>query len=324
MPDGILVALGGHALLRPGQSGFQQQAGNLDETLGDLVELIRQSNHVVITHGNGPQVGHILIRVEESRGKAYDLPLDACVAQSQGEIGYLIQQSLENVLRRNGLVRRTLTVLCRTLIDRDDPCMKDPTKPVGPFYTKEHAAVLSARGWRMRRDAEGRYRRVVPSPRPLHILETELIRRTFEDGTIVIAAGGGGIPVALPGDHELVGVEAVVDKDFTSGMLASAIGVERILDLTAVEHAKLHFGSRDERDLDRLTIAEAKTYLADGQFAEGSMGPKIEAAIQFLERGGREVIITRADRVLQAWTGQTGTHLRPDEARDDTGRPRRP
>lgn len=312
MPDSIVVALGGHALMKADGCSFPEQASTIRHALVGVVELIRHGHRVVITHGNGPQVGHILIRVEESRGKAYDLPLDACVAQSQGEIGYLIQQGLENLLCRSGIVRRTLAVLCRTLIDRDDPRMKHPTKPVGPFYTKEQAAGMKARGWPVARDAGGRYRRVVPSPLPIRILEAELIRRAFDESVIVIAAGGGGIPVAATEEGTLVGVEAVVDKDFASSVLASAIGADSILDLTDVEHVKLHFGSPRERNLDSLTLAEARKYLADGQFAEGSMGPKIEAAIQFLQRGGRQVIITRLERAIEAWAGRTGTRIRPD------------
>ncbi|MBI4401539.1 MAG: carbamate kinase [Nitrospirae bacterium] len=313
MPETILVALGGNALVKVGQQGtIAEQAANLREALAGIVELIRRGHRLIITHGNGPQVGHILIRAEEARGKAYELPLDVCVAQSQGETGYLIQQGLQNLFMQSGVSHRPVaTVISRTEVDPTDPRMKAPTKPVGPFYTREQAVLLRERGYHLMEDARRGYRRVVPSPLPVRVLEAGVIQRLVKEGVIVIAVGGGGIPVHVVEDGTLVGVEAVVDKDLASSVLAVALGVDRLLDLTGVEHVKLHFGSPMERSLDSLTVAEAKSYLAEGHFAPGSMGPKIEAAIHFLEHGGREVVITRPETALEAFEGKAGTHVFP-------------
>ena len=287
MPEKILVALGGNALVKAGQRGtVAEQAGNVRRALAGVIELIRQGHRVVITHGNGPQVGHILVRAEEARGKAYDLPLDVCVAQSQGETGYLIQQGLEGLLHRNGIDRPVAVLVTRTVVSRDDPRMKTPSKPVGPFYTKDQGVRLSEQGFHLVEDAHRGYRRVVPSPVPLRIVEADIIRRFFEEG--------------------------VVDKDLASSVLGAALGADVILDLTAVDGVKLDFGSPQERSLKTLTVAEAKKYLAEGHFAPGSMGPKIEAAIGFLEQGGREVIITLPERVLEAREGRAGTVIRAE------------
>ena len=313
MPEKILVALGGNALVKAGQEGtVAEQAGNVRRALAGVVELIRQGHRVVIAHGNGPQVGHILIRAEEARGKAYDLPLDVCVAQSQGETGYLIQQGLEGLLHRSGIDRPVAVLVTRTVVSRDDPRMKTPSKPVGPFYTKDQGVRLSEQGFHLVEDAHRGYRRVVPSPVPLRIVEADIIRRFFEEGVVVIACGGGGIPVCVEADGTLTGVEAVVDKDLASSVLGAALGADVILDLTAVDGVKLDFGSPQERSLKTLTVAEAKKYLAEGHFAPGSMGPKIEAAIGFLEQGGREVIITLPERVLEAREGRAGTVIRAE------------
>lgn len=306
----VLVALGGNTLLRPGQpASYEAQAETLRNSQAVVVELIRRGCRVIITHGNGPQVGHILLRVEAARGQAYELPLDACVAQSQGEMGYLIQQCLENLLQREGLERPVATLLTRTVVEKRDPRMQHPTKPVGPRYTRGHAAAMEQRGYHVAPEPSGGFRRVVPSPWPLRIVEEEAIRRLIEREIIVIAAGGGGIPVHVEGDGTLTGVEAVVDKDLASAVLAVELGVERIVNLTAVEHAKLRFNTPEEQDLTRLTIAEAERYLKEGHFAPGSMGPKVESAIWFLERGGRDFIITTPERAIDALEGKTGTHI---------------
>jgi len=312
VPEKILVALGGNALVKAGQAGtLAEQAANLQESLAGVVELIRQGHRVVLTHGNGPQVGHILIRAEEARGKAYDLPLDVCVAQSQGETGYLIQQSLEGLLHRSGIDRPVAALVTRTVVSRDDPRMAAPSKPVGPFYTRDEASHLMALGGILVEDAHRGYRRVVPSPAPLRIVEADVIRRLFDEGVVVIACGGGGIPVSVEADGTLTGVEAVVDKDLASSLLGTALGADVILDLTAVDGVKLDFGSPKERNVETLTVADARHYLAEGHFAPGSMGPKIEAAIGFLEQGGREVIITLPEKALDARAGRAGTVIRP-------------
>lgn len=313
MAEKILAALGGHAMVRPGQRGtIEEQRDNLERALAGVVELIRRGHALVITHGNGPQVGQILLRAEEARGKAYELPLHICVAQSQGEIGYLIQQCLRAMLQRSGISKAVSVVLTCAVVDPRDARMTSPTKPVGPFYPEEKAPLLREKGWNIMEDAHRGYRRVVASPVPLCVPEAEVIRRLFESGVVVVAAGGGGIPVRVGEGGEMVGVDAVVDKDLTSSILASAIEVERIIDLTAVERVKLDFGSARESDIPSMTVREAKSYLAQGHFAPGSMGPKIEGAVQFLERGGREVIITLPEKTLAAFDGKAGTHLYPD------------
>ena len=313
MAERILVALGGNALVRVGQRGtIQEQMANLDLAMAGIVPLIQRGCHVVITHGNGPQVGHILLRVEAARHQAYDLPLDVCVAQSQGETGYLIQQTLENLLRKHQIDRAVCAVLCRTVVDQHDPKLTNPSKPVGPYYSREDALALKTQGWSLAEEPPHGFRRVVPSPEPIRIVETEVIQRLVGDGVIVIAVGGGGIPVSAEIDGTLKGIEAVVDKDLASSQLAVTIGVDCILDLTSVEFAKLHFNSPSEENLQTITVADAKKYLADGHFAPGSMQPKIEAGIYFVEHGGREFIITHTEKALDGFEGRTGTHMVPN------------
>ena len=313
MAERILVALGGNALVRVGQRGtIQEQMANLDLAMAGIVPLIQRGCHVVITHGNGPQVGHILLRVEAARHQAYDLPLDVCVAQSQGETGYLIQQTLENLLRKHQIDRTVCAVLCRTVVDQHDPKLTNPSKPGGPYYSREDALALKTQGWSLAEEPPHGFRRVVPSPEPIRIVETEVIQRLVGDGVIVIAVGGGGIPVSAETDGTLKGIEAVVDKDLASSQLAVTIGVDCILDLTSVEFAKLHFNSPSEENLETITVADAKKYLADGHFAPGSMQPKIEAGIYFVEHGGREFIITHTEKALDGFEGRTGTHMVPN------------
>lgn len=313
MTEKVLVALGGNALIKPGQKGtLPEQVANLDRTLHQLVELIRQGHQLILTHGNGPQVGQILTRAEAARDTAYELPLDVCVAQSQGEMGYLIQQCFHNVLQRHGIDRAVTTIVSQVVVDTDDPRMAHPSKPIGPFYREDQVSELEARGYCVHEDAHRGYRRVVPSPIPVRIVETGIIRQLFDRGFIVIAGGGGGIPVSADSKGIYHGVEAVIDKDWTSSLLAVDLGVECMLNLTGVEHAKLHFGSTQEEDLERLTVRQAKTYLAEGHFLPGSMKPKIESAIYFLEHGGREVIITSTETTIDGFHNRAGTHLTPD------------
>ncbi|MBI1903087.1 MAG: carbamate kinase [Planctomycetia bacterium] len=311
MSERVLVALGGNALVRPGRQGtLEEQAATLQGALVGVVELVRLGHRLVVTHGNGPQVGHILIRVEEARGRAYDLPLDVCVAQSQGEMGFLIEQTMGNLLRERGIDRKVAAVLTRVQVAKDDGA--PPSKPIGPFLSREQAETLRQQGVCVAEDSARGFRRVVPSPRPQAILEVDAIRGLFEDGVIVIAAGGGGIPVCVEKDGSYRGVEAVVDKDFTSSLLARDLGVTRIVDLTGVNYVKLYFASRSETDLKSMTVTEAKKHLQAGHFLPGSMGPKIEAAIDFLEQGGREVVVTLPELAFEAFQGLAGTHIYPN------------
>lgn len=300
-------------MIRAGEPpSVDRQRAALRQTLGGVVALMARGHRVVLTHGNGPQVGHLLLRSEAGRhAEAYDVPLEVCVAQSQGEIGYLIQDTLEAALREVGIMDKPVAaLLTRVLVDRADPAMSHPTKPIGPYYTATRAAELKGQGWSLI-DVPGRgWRRVVPSPHPKRVLDEPAIRRLMEVGCVVVAGGGGGIPVCQGVDGRWQGVEAVVDKDWTSTLLATALGATRLVFLTDVEEVKLDFGKPTERSLSRLTLDEAKRYLAEGHFAPGSMEPKIESAITFLEAGGDEVVIATPEAMLDACAGSAGTRLR--------------
>ncbi|MBI3854237.1 MAG: carbamate kinase [Planctomycetes bacterium] len=304
MAERIVVALGGHALLKPGQSGaVEEQRANLREALRGVARLARDGHRIALTHGNGPQVGHILTRVRAARGKAYDLPLDVCVAQSQGETGYLILQALEE------LRIPAVAALTMVSIDPHDPALSKPTKPVGPALSAEEAEELRRRGAAVREDPGRGLRLLVPSPRPKRILGLEPFRSLFEQGVVVVLAGGGGIPVVeTPGPPE--GVAAVIDKDFVAAELGILLRAGRLLSLTSVERVKLHFREAGETDLERMTPSEAERRLAEGHFHEGTMRPKIEAALRFLGAvPGGCVDISTPERALDAWDGRAGTRI---------------
>lgn len=310
MSESLLVALGGNALIKHGQRGsLEEQRENIDECLSGLLEPIQNGTRLIITHGNGPQVGYILMRAKAAKDGAYDLPLDVCVAQSQGEIGYLIQQSLQNLIQRHDIQRPVVTLLSQTLVDPKDHHFQNPTKPIGQYYSEKEAQALKEQGVRLVEDIQKGCRRVVPSPYPLEIIETEAIEQLVDAGVIVITAGGGGIPVYREANGVLRGIEAVVDKDWASSVLATSLNVARILNLTSVDHAKLNYGSSEEQDLTILSVAQATQHLAEDHFSPGSMEPKIEAAIYFVEHGGEEFIITRTDKAREGLEGKTGTHI---------------
>lgn len=312
----LLVAIGGNALIRDGQHGsIAEQMENARETARPIARLAADGWRVVVTHGNGPQVGFILLR-SELIGESAPIPaltLDMCGADSQGGIGHILSNAMSGELAALGLRDRVGYLLTHTVVDEADPAFREPSKPIGPYFTVEQAAVKRARaGWQMVEDAGRGYRRVVPSPQPLRIVETPQIRTLVDAGYVVIAAGGGGIPVAerAPGVYE--GVEAVIDKDLASALLASELGISLLIISTGVDQVAVHFRKPDQRLLDRLTVSEARAYLAAGEFPEGSMGPKIRAAIRFLERGGTEVLITSPYRLPEAVAGKTGTRVVPD------------
>jgi len=309
MPVAV-VAIGGNSLIRPGERGtLEEQRRNLDLTCEGVAAVLTAGFDVVLTHGNGPQVGDALLRSELAAAQVEPLPLDACVAETQGSIGYLIQQTLNETLRRRGLARPVVTLVTQVLVSARDPAFQHPTKPVGPFYTKEEAQrKRAALGWEMVEDARHGWRRVVPSPEPKIILELEAVRGALASGALVIACGGGGIPVVYR-DQQLVGIEAVIDKDRASGLLAWELEAELFLISTGVDQVALDFATPRQRRLEQLTLAEARRYLAEGHFPPGSMGPKIEAAIGYLERGGRLVIITSPERIPEALHGMAGTRL---------------
>ena len=317
MPESLLVALGGNALIKKGQRGMlEEQRRNIDECLSGFLEPIQHGTRLVVTHGNGPQVGAILMRAQAAKDGAYHLPLDVCVAQSQGEIGYLIQQSLQALLHCHGIHRPVVAMLSQTLVDQKDQNFQNPSKPIGLYLSGQEAQALKTQGVRLVQEAPRGFRRVVPSPHPIEIIETQSIEQLVNAGVIVITAGGGGIPLYRDETGTICGIEAVVDKDLASSVLAVALNIHRILNLTSVDHAKLHYRSSGERDLKSLSISQAKQYLAEGHFPPGSMGPKIEAAIHFVEHGGKEFIITRTDKVREGLSGEIGTQIRSDHEFD--------
>ncbi|VVB67639.1 Carbamate kinase [Candidatus Norongarragalina meridionalis] len=307
-----VVAIGGNSLIRKGQKGTEQeQYENALETCGHIAGMIKSGWDVVVTHGNGPQVGFALLRSELAANIIPPSPLDYCDAFTQGELGYIIAQALSARLEEAGIKKEVAAVVTRVLVDAKDSAFTKPTKPIGPFYSKEEAIDHKLRdNWAMVEDAGRGYRRVVPSPKPLDIMEKEAVKTLVERGVIVVAVGGGGIPVVRDG-KEVRGAEAVIDKDFASALLASEIKADLLLISTAVDSVRLNYGKPGERKLSRMTLGEARRYLAEKQFPAGSMGPKIEAALQFLEKGGKEVIITSPERIGDALAGKAGTKITP-------------
>lgn len=307
----IVIALGGNALIREGQRGTTaEQFENVQKSLDGIVYCLKRGYRVVITHGNGPQVGNMLLMVEASRDCVPELPLGVCVADTEGAIGYMIQQSLTNRLRREGIDRCVVTVLTQVIVDKNDKAFLNPTKPIGPFFRKDEAERFQREnGWHIMEDSHRGYRRVVASPNPLKIVEERAIKTLLEAGDIVIAAGGGGIPVVQKENGDLGGVDVVIDKDLASSVLARGINAERLVMLTGVEHVYLNYRQINERALDTLTISDAVRYLEEGHFLPGSMEPKVRAAINFLSWGGDMAIITSLDGVEEAMEGRKGTAI---------------
>lgn len=293
-----VVALGGNALLRGDQEGtIDEQEANAYATGESLVKLIKRDYNIVITHGNGPQVGNIML-ANSAGYKMFglpEMPLDICVAYSQGFIGYIIEQQLKNVLEEHDMERDIMTIATRVLVNKDDPAFSNPSKPVGPYYTKEEAdKTIMETGAVFKEDPRGRgWRKVVASPKPLVILNKKSIEKIAREGQIVIAVGGGGIPVFYVEPNKLQGIDAVIDKDLASALLASQINADKFFILTDVPKVCINFNTPQEKSLDRMSISEAKNYLAEGQFPEGSMGPKVRAAIHFVEHSGKDTIITK-------------------------------
>lgn len=312
MERSALIAIGGNALIGEGEQGtIDEQFGNARGVSRQIAQLVGSGWRVVVTHGNGPQVGFILLRSELFKGEPFipKLSLDLAVADSQGGIGYIIGNSLLNEIGAG----RVACVLTQTVVDADDPAFGRPTKPIGPAFTADQADERRrVDGWTMVEDAGRGYRRVVPSPRPVSIVETPAIKALLEAGLVVIAAGGGGIPVIEAAPGKFQGVEAVIDKDLASASLAASLGLQLLVISTGVERVAVRYRRPDQRDLDRVSLSEIRGYLADGEFPEGSMGPKIRAAIDFLERGGDEVIITSVDCLQAAMNGHGGTHITAD------------
>lgn len=305
-----VVALGGNAISHTGKENIHEQFANTRKSLEGIVELVKAGYKLAITHGNGPQVGNALLRVERTKNDIPALPLGVIVADTEGGMGYMIEQSLQNRLMNLGIKRDVITIVTQVIVDPNDPSIINPSKYIGPFYTKKQAETLAEMfNWVIKEDLGRGYRRVVPSPRPRRIVNRHTIGVLVDLGTIVIAAGGGGIPVYTENDGTYEGVDAVVDKDHASAVLAHDIDAQTLLFLTDVDHVYLNYNKPNQQILKTITVVEAKRYFAEGHFPPGNMGPKIEAAVSFLASGGQEVIITSLDKAQQAISGDAGTKI---------------
>ena len=308
-----VIAIGGNSLIRDEQhKSVHDQYEAVVETSRHIAGIVQQGYNVVITHGNGPQVGFILLRSEiaEKVAGLHPVPLDSCGADTQGAIGYQIQQALHNEFLKRGVERQAATIVTQVLVDQHDPAFQNPSKPVGSFYTKEEIdQKVAQEGWTVTEDAGRGWRRVVPSPMPMAIVELDAIKRLVEADFVVIAAGGGGIPVIRNSEGMLEGVAAVIDKDYATSLLATNLEADLFVISTAVENVSLNYRKPDEQAISRMTVSEAKAYAEQGQFAKGSMLPKINAAIAFLERGGKEALITNPESLERALAGHTGTRI---------------
>lgn len=308
-----VVAFGGNALLRPEDRGTQEeQIARAKQAARWLAEIVRYGYKLLVVHGNGPQVGNILVQAEEASTKIPPQTLDVCVAQTEGSIGFMLQQAMRNRLESIGLGGEVATVLTEVEVDVNDPAFKRPTKPIGPFFTRYRAEALERDlGWTMREDAGRGWRHVVPSPKPLRILNINTITHMLDTAAVVIAAGGGGIPVVKGRDGQWRGIEAVIDKDYASALLGANLEADVYIVLTGVPKVALDFGKPTQRFIERMTVAEAEKHMAEGQFPPGSMGPKIDSAIQFVKASGHQVLITDVEVLREALEGKNGTVIVP-------------
>lgn len=314
IPDRLIVAIGGNAIHPAGIRGTsEEQVAVAAATAKTLLPLLEDVNQLIITHGNGPGVGKVLMRQALSRDKVAPMSLDICVANTQGVTAYLLVQAFENALREVGNQRHVVGLVTQVEVDPGDPSFANPTKPVGYFYSAEEAEQLAdTLGWSMREDSGRGWRMVVGSPKPTHICDISLVEELASRGTVVIAGGGGGVPVVRDERGVRKGVEAVIDKDLTTAHMANVLGIEEMVILTAVSRVALHFGSAEQQELGTVHVSQMRRYLEEGHFPAGSMGPKIEAAIKFIEGGGRRAIIGHLNDALPAVKGETGTHILPD------------
>jgi carbamate kinase len=310
-PKIALVAFGGNAMLPEDQRGLQtEQMRNAARAASLMVHIVQRGYELIIVHGNGPQVGNLLIQMEEAANKIPPYSLDVCDAMTEGSMGFMLERALINELRRRSVDKEIASLVTQVVVDKDDPAFVKPTKPVGPFYEKFRAQQLAReKKWAMVEDAGRGYRKVVPSPRPIDVVNNRVIRELVEAGRIVIAAGGGGIPVIINSNGLFEGVEAVIDKDYAASLLAREVQADLFIILTAIERVYIDFGKPDQREVPVLTVDEARKYLAEGQFPPGSMGPKVRAAIEYIEAGGREVLITKDTHLKAALINRSGTRI---------------
>lgn len=308
-----VVAIGGNSLIKDeAHQTVADQYQAARESCEHIASMIELGWEVVVTHGNGPQVGFILLRSELASNVLHTVPLDACGADTQGAIGYALQQNLQNIFRERGIKKLAATVVTQCVVDQNDPAFQKPSKPIGPFYNEEKAKKhATEEGWTVVEDAGRGWRRVVASPIPQEVVEWQAIKTLIDAGITVIGVGGGGIPVIRTENGDLEGTAAVIDKDFGSSLLARQIKADLFMISTAVEKAYIHYRKPEQRALDRITVAEAKKYIEEGHFAAGSMLPKIQACIAFLEAGGKEAILTDPVHIAAALKGETGTHIVP-------------
>ncbi len=313
MKKSAVIAIGGNAIQGPKEPPTAEvMRKNLSLTASYLVEAVRNMN-VVITHGNGPQVGNLLVQQDLSKEKLPPLPLDINDAYTQGMIGYLIVQAFENQLLAKDIDRRCAALVTQVVVDPNDKAFKNPTKPVGPFYSAEEAEKLAReKGWKIKEDAGRGYRRVVPSPQPLDVVEKDLVRKLMQEGVITVTVGGGGIPVMKTSAGKIEGVEAVIDKDRASSLLARILDVDIFIILTGVEKVYIDFGKPSQKAIDRLTVSEAEEFMKAGQFPAGSMGPKIESAVSFVKATNRQCVITSLEKVGEALQEKSGTFIVPN------------
>jgi carbamate kinase len=306
-----VIAFGGNAILKEGERGTQEeQIRHCDEAADLMAQIVQRGYDLAIVHGNGPQVGNILIQMEEAVNKIPPFSLDVCVGISEGSMGYMLERSLRNQFRKRSLVKEVATLITQVMVDPRDPAFENPSKPIGPFFTAYRAAVLKKeKKWPMVEDSGRGYRRVVASPLPQRIINLEIVKSLVGNGTCVIAAGGGGIPAYYDGYDNIKGVEAVIDKDYTSSLIASELKADLFVILTNVEFVSIHYGKKNQKNLTRVRLKEIKRFFDKGHFPPGSMGPKIKAAIDFIENGGKEVIVTSAKELIRAMKGKSGTHI---------------
>ncbi len=309
----VLVALGGNALIHAGESGtVEEQKRNAESICAFLMALVERDYNIIITHGNGPQVGQQLIRHEQAGKLVPQMPLDVLVAETEGNMGYFLQQTFLNHLKRRDIYRYVATLITQVIVEQNDPAFKNPSKPIGTFMTREQAEIMRATAnWKIAEDAGRGYRRLVPSPTPVKVVQRHMIRHMAHEGNIVIAGGGGGIPIWVKDNGDYEGIEAVIDKDLTSALIATETGADMLIILMPQSKVTLGFGTDHAVNLDRVSLDEAKQYMREGHFPAGSLGPKVQGVINFLEANGKgkRAIITRADRLAAALDGQDGTEF---------------
>jgi carbamate kinase len=306
-----LIAFGGNALLPKHQRGLQnEQMKNAEKASRLMIHVVQKGFDLIIVHGNGPQVGNLLIQMEESINKIPPFSLEICDAMTEGSMGFMLEKAIINEIRKRSVDKDVATLVTQVIVDREDPAFAQPSKPIGPFYSEYRARMLMReKKWSMKEDAGRGYRRVVPSPKPIDVVPKHVLRELVQSGKIVIAAGGGGIPVVISGSGLFQGVEAVIDKDYTSSLIAREANADLFIILTNVPQVCLNFGTPREKPILEMTVAEAQKFLSQGQFPPGSMGPKIEAAIEYIQGGGKEVMITSASQLKAALINRSGTRI---------------